>query len=312
MLYYYRIFGFLTASEVLLPEAEPAEETGNPDVEIRFGRLEHDITAHPKTKSPGEAWHYCFPEDGVMWFRADDMDFQVSGGNRIMIDVHRAGEGLGHLHVFVLGTAFGAIHMQRGNVPVHGAAIEGRAGAVIITGYSGSGKSAVLGSLALDGVRFLADDVSVVTTENGRPEVFSGYPQRKIACEDAVALGYGIEGLERINEDNRDKYVIRRAEEWRRETMPLAAIIELVPAEREDGEPVKPELREIRGHAALQFVMRNLYRRQFYSETGILPEIMKKILVLTSNIRTYQLVRPREGMPVSETAELIRVGCEEL
>ena len=312
MLYYYRIFGLLTASEVFLSEAEPAGETDAPDVEVQLGSLNHDITAHPKTKNPGGVWHYCFPEDGVMWFRADGIDFQVSGGNRIIIDTHGEDTGLEHLHVFLLGTAFGTIHMQRGNIPVHGASVEGRTSAVIITGYSGSGKSAVLGALAMEGIRFLADDVSIVMTENGHPEVYPGYPQRKIACEDALALGYGVEGLERINEDGRDKYVVRSAEEWRCEAMPLAAIIELIPAERTDGEAVTPELVEVKGHAALQLVMRNLYRRQFYSETGLMPEIMKKILVLTSSIRTYRLIRPPEGLTVSETAGLIKAGCEEL
>ena len=309
-LYYYRICGLITASEVYLPEAEPVGAAPDADVTVLFGSLEYDISQYPGVKNPGGIWYYCFVDYGRMLFRSGGIDFEVSGGSRIVIDTHGGDRDSADLHIYLLGTAFGTIHMQRGNVPVHGASIEGRSGATIITGYSGSGKSAVLGALALDGFHFLADDVSVVTTENGIPEVLPGYPQRKIACDDAVSLGYDVAGLEVINEDNRDKYVIRRPGEWRRDRMRLSAVVEITRAYREDGERVDPVFREIKGQNSLRLVMRNLYRSHFYGSTGIMPDIMKKILVLTSGIRTYQLIRPYEGMSVWETAELIVSGCE--
>jgi hypothetical protein len=245
-----------------------------------------------------------------MLFLAGGIGFEVSGGNRIVIDAHGAEPGNeGLLRTLLLGTAFGALQMQRGNVPIHGAAVCGKGGTTIITGTSRSGKSAILGALAGAGFRYLADDVATVTLENGFPEVLPAYPQRKIAREDAEAFGYDVESLLKFSEDGREKYAVRSREEWEPCRGRLAAIVELAPVRRRDGGEVIPACTEVRGGDALRLVMRSLYRRYFYAAAGVEPALLEKILAITAGLRCYRMLRPMQGMPPGETARMILERC---
>lgn len=308
-MYYYNIFGLSIASEIYLPEANEFPYLEDIDVRISCGEIGFDLLSHPETQSPGGKWHYCVPENYQLNFRCDGIDFEVKNGNTIVVDTSKLTEPATKLNVFLLGTAMGGIHMQRGNVPVHGAAIEGNDGVTIITGFSGAGKSAVLGALTQHGYRYLADDVSVVSFESGTPLVMPSYPQRKIAVESAATLLYDTEKLVTINEDGRDKFVIRSIAEWCPNPMPLKKLVELVPVSRGDGAEVKPEIRSVSGHAAFGLVLRNLYRSQLRKAMGIEPDQMKRILNITAGIQTFQLIRPREGFPISDTAQMIEEHC---
>ena len=303
--YYYNIFGLSVASEIILPEAPELSEIFETDVNIFCGRIDFDLLSHPETQNPGGVWHYCIPEKKRLYFRCEGISFAVTDGRSIVVDTSESKSTAAKLNVFLLGTAMGGIHMQRGNIPIHGAAIEGECGVTIITGFSGAGKSAVLGALTQDGYRYLADDVSVVSLASGQPLIMPAYPQRKIAVEDARALGYDTVALDVLNEDGRDKFVIRRTEEWCQKPLPLKKLVELIPVSREDGGEVLPEIRPVAGHAALGLVMRNLYRSYIHTKMGIEPTQMKKILEITSGIQTIQMLRPFKGFPVAETARMI-------
>ena len=308
-MHYFDIFGLTIASEIPLPESIKIQAVKSFDVKISFGEISFDLLSHPNTKNPGGLWHFCLPDKNRLYFRCNGVDFAVTFGNSIVIDSHGQPYDEARLRIFTLGTAIGGIHIQRGNLPVHGTAVENTDGVTIITGFSGVGKSAILGALTQMGYRYLSDDVSIVKIENETPVVLPAYPQRKIAIDTAQELGYSTTGLEIINEDGRDKYVIRDPREWQNTPMPVRSILELVPIMRKDNSPFIPELANISGHAALSLVMRNLYRRAFYDQIGFPPEQMKKILVLTSSIQVMQMLRPLAGLPVAKTAQIIANKC---
>lgn len=304
-MYHYRMYGLSVASEVVFPELQLVVGADGDDVCISLGDVDFDLLSHPQTQNPGEKWHYCLPDRERLFFRCDGIDFAVIGGKTITIDTHGLSYDEAKLRIYLLGTAMGGIHMQRGNLPVHGAAVEGANGVTIITGSSGAGKSAILGALTQMGYRYLADDVSIVTIQGDVPMVLPAYPQRKIAVETARELGYDIGDLEIVNEDGREKYIVRRAREWSPEPMPLKALVEVAALQRKDGGAFSPELTEVTGHASLALVLRNLYRGSFYGAIGVEPGRMKKLLVLTSGIRCAQMIRPEEGFPVMQTAKFL-------
>ena len=309
MYHYYNVYGLSIASEIVLNETVELPQNSEIDVHVSYGKIDFDLRSHPETQSPGGLWHYCVPEKARLYFRCDGIGFAVSHGNSVVVDVSGVEAVTDKLNIFLLGTAMGGIHMQRGNIPIHGAAIEGDGGVTVITGFSGAGKSAVLGALTENGYRYLADDVSVVSPEDSQLLVIPAYPQRKIAVEDAMALGYDTSALKLINEDGRDKYVIRRTAEWSPKPLPLKRLVELVPLSRVDGGEVLPEIRPVTGHSSFSLVLRNLYRSDIHRRMGFEPAKMKKILEITSGIRTIQVIRPREGLPVAETARMIADSC---
>jgi len=304
---FYRIFDLVTKSELLLPETEPISQrqTAGVDVDISFGETSFDLTSHPKTQRLDGHGSYCFPEDGRFSFRSHGVELEVSGGARIVIASHKLAHHDTKLHTLLLGTAFGVLSMQRGHIPIHGAALEHDGGAIIITGYSGAGKSAMLGALIEKGYRYLADDVSVVSLARGLPEVLPAYPQRKLSVDTAAELNCNIAGLPVITEDCREKYVIRRTEEWFPQRLPLRTIVELTVKQGAEDLPPSAELIPARGRAGLEVVLRNLYRRFLYHDTGIAPQTMKQILEITAAAQVLQAIRPVSGFPPAELAQQI-------
>jgi len=124
-----------------------------------------------------------------------------------------------------------------------------------------------------------------------------------------VETGESVSGTALLTEDGRDKFTIRRAAEWKDETLPLSCIVEIVPVTRKDEAAFSPEIVEITGHASLKLVLRNQYRPRFVSTIGTPPGSMKRLLEITSSVKTYQLLRPVEGFPVTETARMIIENC---
>jgi len=278
------------------------------DVKVLLGHVP-DFSSEEKYERLTDACSFAVPDPQMFYMHCDGFDFKITDGDTIIIDTHGQDvEGSG-LVAFVLGSAFGVVGIQRGFIPIHGAAVETGDTAAIITGRPGSGKSAILGELVRAGRRYLADDVCMVSIIEGRPFVFPSYPQRKIAADSAAEAGEDASGAILINEDDKKKYAIRNASEWLNERRPLSSIIEIFPAKKKDNSAVVPETIEIKGHASLRLVLRNQFRLKFADGIGTPPQRMKQLLEITSSIKTYQIIRPVEGFPVSDTAQMISEMC---
>lgn len=310
-MFYYRLYGLAVASQLAFPDAEGATlQTGAKpaDVTVTLGSVP-DCGAHENVGRLNDTWYYSAPGPQCFYMHCNGFDFEITNGNTIKVDTHRQPMNRPELITYILGSAFGVIAIQRELVPLHGAAVATGDTAVIIAGYSGSGKSAVLSALIQAGYRYLADDVSVVSLEGGKPFVLPSYPQRKIAVAAALETGEDTSAAALIREDGREKYTFRNTGEWVDRKLPLSFIVEVFPTMKRDDSPFSPEIREINGHASLGMVIRNQYRMQFSSGIGTPPSRMKKLLEITSSVKTYQLIRPACGSPVRETAQMIVETC---
>ena len=315
-MYHYRLYGLATASQILIPDAESAVPdsdvplvSGEADVSIALGDVPADWADDPGTVKLTDDW--CFlASPGRFLMDCQGFRFDISGGSQITVDLNGLPIEGSHLHTYILGSAFGVVCLQRGLLPIHGAAVETDQGtAIIITGHTGSGKSAILSALVDQGRRYLSDDVTVVSMKSGAPTALPAYPQRKIAAQTVEERSVSLAGAIPIHEDGRDKFAIRNTSEWAGEALPLAAMVELRPVKRE-GEPYfTPEVKKITGHASLDLLMRNLYRRRFWESIGLPPERMKQLLEIASATNMYQVIRPAEGFPVDDTAMLIAEKC---
>ena len=314
ILYYYNLYGLNVMSSFVIPDAENTsvlDSVQNPDVVVLLDSVP-DFRTHPDLVELSSKWYYSIPDPQLFFMHCDGFDFEISNGRIVKVDTHDLDIKGSNLVTYILGSAFGVIGIQRGLVPIHGATIVTGDSAVIITGYSGSGKSAILSTLTQMGYRYLADDVSMVTTVGGKPFVFPSYPQRKIASVTASETGEDISAATAINEDGRDKFAIRKISEWSDTKLPLSGIVELVPVQKDDNPVFTPEIKEIIGQASLMLVVRNRYRARFADSIGTPPQRMKQLLEITSAVKTYQLIRPVTGFSVAETARLIERHCLQL
>jgi hypothetical protein len=161
--------------------------------------------------------------------------FRVSGGERIAFDPWQGEGNPGDLRTFLLGSAVGALLIQRGMLVLHGNALEKDGRAIVCLGHSGAGKSTTAYALMQQGWRLLADDLVAITPEG---LVLPGIPRIKLWHDAVRAFGLDPETLPPIRQ-GMGKYLlmgegVRRATE----AVPLAALFLLHkrPADGEDPE----------------------------------------------------------------------------
>ena len=300
--YFYHLFGLKVVSEMELPEPEPwlCGSPDEADVRIELGPLPKNVQR--VIDEAGSKWIGLIDETDF-WFASPGGHYYITDGTRILVDTKTALNVL-NTRVFLLGSAFGMLLIQRGLMPVHGGSVLRGGHAVIIGGDTGAGKSTVTSAvLKHAGVRFLADDVSALEVGSDAIFVRPAYPQRKLCRDAALAQGYDLTTLHSLKEQagERDKFAIRSAEDWCGEPAPLGAIVEIVP----DKEAKDVTLERVSGHDSLNLVVRNLYRHFVHFMQGTPPERMKKCLLIASKTPVYQLRRPAVGDHVGAMTEQI-------
>ncbi len=113
--------------------------------------------------------------------------FRVTGGMLIEIAALPGAAG-DDIRLFLGGAVRSALIHQRGELPLHASAMipPGGGGAVAIAGHSGAGKSTLAAELSRRGWRLVADDLTRITVEDGRPMAWPGGGAIKL-WEDACA-----------------------------------------------------------------------------------------------------------------------------
>lgn len=287
-MYEYLLFDLGVRSEIRMDEAAPLPPGRSADVTITRGEMSLDAPSHPETVflDAENIWWYCMPSPSRYLFNNITGEYEVADGNAVV--VHSKPDADEHfVRAYILGTCLAVVHMQRGSVPIHGASLASGGKALILTGTQGAGKSTLTGLMVQRGFRFLSDDVSVLAPREGATLVLPGYPQRKLCRDACLAQGYNTDGLIWINED-RDKFAIRRREEWHDTPLPAGWLVEVVPA---DVDSVRVEKAE--GKAALALLFQNLYRLWIQQAMKITPHKMKLLLSVAAGTQIYRVYRPK-------------------
>jgi hypothetical protein len=162
-LHSYRVAGLAVASEIELPGAIPAQHAGTADVMVR---------AAPVPASLDDA-----SKKGVTWQIAGDRFlFHVPGVARFLLSAGReilfepaSGVAAGDVSIFLIGTVFGILLHQRGEIVLHASAVQVNGRAVLFCGSSGAGKSTLAAALAQRGFPLVADDLCAITLAAGAP-----------------------------------------------------------------------------------------------------------------------------------------------
>ena len=165
--YKYFAYGLHIFSEVLLPELRE-DAALNPDVEIKCGKLDHFI--HDFWATGDEAYHN-YP---------NVCSFMVCHGKVITVDpVPGADDRL--IRLYLLGRILGILLHQRGLLVLHGSAVSLDGAAVAFIGGCGSGKSTIAASLIRRKRPIIADDLVVISTDDGIPIVYPAFRRSNYA-----------------------------------------------------------------------------------------------------------------------------------
>ena len=118
--------------------------------------------ALPNAESSGLAWQ-C-REGRVLIAVPCGIRFLVEGGETIRYEA-ADGVGAADLRLFLLGTAWPVLALQRGLLPIHASAVANGANVHAFVGAAAAGKSTLAAALSARGHAFFADDVVILDPE---------------------------------------------------------------------------------------------------------------------------------------------------
>ena len=280
--YFYKAFGLIIESDMVIPEFITADRQDPIDVTVQAGSV-------PEVLENGKRKGVCFETaPGEFLFFLEGVGrFLAAGGNKI---IYRADADATEddLRVFLLGSVFGAILQQRGLFPIHASAIEHNGEAVAFMGPSGNGKSTTAAAFLKKGYRLLTDDVCAIQLVDGKPVVVPGYPQGKLWLDSLNSLELSPDDYEPI----RNK-VLKRAvpvrEKFCDEPRPLKRIYQLL---KNDGNTIEKE----RIPVADTFLPlgRNSYRGQFLEGMAVAGDHFLCVAAIANQVPVVRLKRNRD------------------
>lgn len=289
----YEAFGLTIASALELPELKPG--TGTAAVTIGFGSIADAAGGLLEWKEGYQAEErrliVTIPAAGR---------FEIADGGRITIEPAE-GADQRRIRLLLLGTMFGALLMQRGNLPIHGSAILFRGRAVVFTGSSGAGKSSLLAAFRQHGAAFLTDDIAAISMDSsGAAWVHPAYPQQKLWRDSARHLGIDPSGHARVLADH-DKYAIAASAGFWSAPAPLGFVCELQPAPCPEASIRTLSVREL-----VATLIRHTFRRSLVRVMGRDASHFAQCVELARRTRGLRVIRPDDRFTLDEQIRLLK------
>jgi hypothetical protein len=296
----YQIGGMRIISNFPLPELPAClntEPVGHKPVTIRCSAVPESLSRVEVHFPNGQ----CNEKEVLLEF-PKVARFLLRDGNEILVDPAPAASD-GDVRAYLLGTAFGILCYQRGITPLHASAIDVAGGCVAFVGESGAGKSTLVAALAKRGHHVIADDVCCSRLhENGVVEAWPGINNRIRLWEDALAaLGCDGPGVQRELRGY-NKYLVPvppapNSMKARR----LRRVYALRTATSGDATTVT----QIRGVAALEALMQNVYRLEIAERMGCKPTAFFVCSATARDVPVFRFSRPLEFGALDEAVAIL-------
>lgn len=287
----YKVFGLVVESELECPDLPLS--SGIPDVRISFGKVPDSLES-PLSKgvrfqaAPGE---FLLKVDLVA-------HYHVKNGDSITIQPFPNSNDE-DIRLFMLGSAFGALIMQRGLLPFHGSGIVIDNNGIIFSGVSGSGKSTLAGAFLQKGYSLITDDVSVIEIREKTPFIHPGYPRMKLWKDSLKKLEQYDENLPRVRK-MLEKYRIDVTSKFVNEKVPLTTIY-ILNASNKEG----IELKRLRGIEKFNALKNNTYRYNFIR--GLQQEKLHFMYLsdIAGKLQVKKITRTNRSFMIDELRDLI-------
>jgi hypothetical protein len=283
-------YGLTVDSDIPLPDLGPGVAPGeHVDVTVRRGQLP-DRPASATVLPLG------------LWRDGDVIGFDVPGtaafvardGSEVVVDASPDADPAA-VRLFLLGTAMGAVMMQRGHLVLHGNAFRVGEACAVVVGRSGSGKSTLAAELLRRGHDVLSDDVVPVDAD-GR--ALPGYPRIKLWQDAVTRLGLDSGDLDRVA-SSVEKFQLPISRSCS-EPLPLRWLYVL---ERHDGPDLS--LSRVNGAEAFSLLHEHTYRNELLAGEEVLHEHLTQCARLASTARISRVTRPAATMTAEATADAI-------
>lgn len=184
---------------------------------------------------------------------------------------------------FLKATPFGILVLQRGELPLHAAALvpPGGSRALLVAGESGAGKSTTSALLVRMGWTLLNDDISRVVFPDGSPVVCPGFQSLKLNADSLALLGLDKDSAPRTR-GFKEKYY------WHvqggRSPCPVGAMVVLDELDADPTDPVR-----LGGMSVFQELYRQTFRPYLVVPLGFQREHFRQVGDLASRISCHRV-----------------------
>ena len=296
------LHGLIHGSYWDLPGAAPAPPGRTPEVIALPGPV-----APPPADAPRiDDARILSP--GVMMLEAPDMRLLVEHGARVTLDAPAMS---GDLTRLVIGYAAGTLLLhQLGRMPFHAAAAAGPAGAVLLLGDGGAGKSTLATMLARRGMALVGDDMIALAVgeaegaPGGKIGLHRSMRTAKLWRDSAAAAGGGgveIAGLEKtvLSWDAPGPDIAFPA--------PLRAIIQLGWLHPSDA---APEVTRVAPLRALPLMRAAVARAALIGPLGLEALYLRRAAGILASVPFFTLNRPRNFAMADAALDLVAACVE--
>jgi hypothetical protein len=223
--------------------------------------------------------------------------FLISDGDSIVIEPAH-GASLETIHLFLFGSAFGALLHQRACLPLHASAIETSSGAVVFAGPSGVGKSTLAGEFWRRGYRILADEISVICCSVSFLVVPST-PFLLLWADAIQQLEIDATGLHRVRQELQ-KYLLPLGTGFCDVASPVKTLYILEPSNGSIQTPTP-----VNGLSRLESVAKVLYNPKLADDLNTVGMRMKQIAGFAGSVHVRKIDRPQGSFSIRELADEI-------
>ena len=283
----YCLYGMSLVSDLAFPQLVKETEEyrrQHPDdwqIEIVKGKIPQDIRERTDVK-------YEFGDD-FSWLVNSTAWIIVENGKRITYELKEGGR-VDYLRSYLLGWGMSMLALQRGILAIHCSAVADEAGAILICGESGAGKSTVTTAFLEKGYRLMADDMAFVeVTEDGIAMASPAFLYQKLCRDAALAKGYHMENMIYIDEE-KDKFLVPYTGNFSLYPVPVRGMCMLGIVSGKQVVSAK-----IKGMDQFHLVANNLFLRHLLGAKKYEPKIGQLCLKMAASVPCGFIGRPQKG-----------------
>jgi hypothetical protein len=298
--FHYRIGGLKVTSQIEMPFYHSLEKNhfGTADVNVRLSR------ARVKDTQASYCDDYIRCSPGDFLFKVNDaLSFRIQDGQRITIYADADCDARDIL-IYLLGSAWGVLCHQRGQIPIHCSAVSRSGQAIAFCGPSGAGKSTLAVALTQCGFTHLCDDLSLFKHGPSGPALRPIDKGVKLWQSAAHHMGLKM-GTRVSTTDGQDKSYIELGASSSNDYYDLRALYVL----RETTDE-KISIIPITGLERLNVLLENIYRAEWLPLLRDSPTLFAQISKLAQNLEIYAFQRPRNLARLTEGRDQIAAHFE--
>lgn len=291
---HYRAYGLHLRSAIPLPfDPWPEADAAEPDVAVRLGTVPAELPDGPGSVTRTALWQ---ARPGAFRMEVEEVArYLVTGGRDVHVEPLRGSED--DVASFFANSPFTVLLQQRGVLTLHAAAVKTEAGAALLLGASGIGKSSLAAALVERGYPLVADDVTgVVPDAEGRPMASPAFARQRLWAHTLDEMGWRGRVQRRVRA-NMDKYWLP-AQLAGIEPLPVCAALVLTGGDHFAIEPVPLE-------AAFWLLCTYTHRRRMMVALGQRRAHFAAAIALARRVPVARVTRPSQPFLLDELADRV-------